>query len=260
MSHAGPDKEVELSSQPQQNPSESNQAEETAPDTQPEDAVTAAEAVELVESVESPDASSQAGEPVASSVEHAGEEATPVAPAVTPEELALQVEVALMTTDRPMPAAKLADILGKVGVKAINQAVASLNKVYEQSGRSFRIENVANGLQVLTLPKFAGVMEQLHKTRSAGKLSPAAMETLAIIAYKQPILRVQIEAIRGVASGEVVRSLMERRLVKIVGRSEEIGRPMLYGTTKTFLETFGLSSLKDLPKAEDFAAGKGLQA
>ena len=103
-------------------------------------------------------------------------------------------------------------------------------------------------------------MEQLHKTRAASKLSPAAMETLAIIAYKQPILRVQIEAIRGVASGEVVRSLMERRLVKIVGRSDEIGRPMLYGTTKTFLETFGLSSLKDLPKAEDFIAGKGIQS
>lgn len=197
-------------------------------------------------------------EPVASSVEHADDPVVEVAPALNEEELALQVEVALMTTDRAMPAAKLSEILGKVGAKAIHQAVASLNKTYENTGRSFRIEQVANGLQILTLPKYAGVMELLHKTRSAGKLTPAAMETLAIIAYKQPILRVQIEAIRGVASGELVRSLMERRLVKIVGRSEEIGRPMLYGTTKTFLETFGLSSLKDLPKAEDFASGKGL--
>lgn len=197
-------------------------------------------------------------EPVASSVEHADEPKVELPAAVSDEELALQVEVALMTTDRAMPAVKLSDILGKVGAKAINDAVASLNKTYESTGRSFRIEQVANGLQILTLPKYAGVMELLHKTRSAGKLTPAAMETLAIIAYKQPILRVQIEAIRGVASGELVRSLMERRLVKITGRSEEIGRPMLYGTTKTFLETFGLSSLKDLPKAEDFASGKGL--
>jgi segregation and condensation protein B len=195
--------------------------------------------------------------PVAGAAEHGEDDAAPVA-AESPEKLALQVEAALMTTDRAIPAAKLSDLLGKVGAKAVNQAVASLNQTYQDTGRSFRIEQVANGLQILTLPEFADVMTSLHKTRSAGRLTPAAMETLAIIAYKQPILRVQIEAIRGVASGEVVRSLMERRLVKITGRSDEIGRPMLYGTTRTFLETFGLSSLKDLPKPEDFIAGKGL--
>ena len=83
------------------------------------------------------------------------------------------------------------------------------------------------------------------------KLSPAAMETLAIIAYKQPVIRVDIEAIRGVAVGEVIRSLMYKGLVKIVGRAEILGRPMLYGTTRKFLEVFGLNSLKDLPKAEE---------
>ena len=202
-------------------------------------------------------AEAASSEPVASSVEHADEPRETVEKAQSIEELALQVEVALMTTDRAMPAPKLAEILGQSGVKGINEAVARLNEAYEQSGRSFRIEQVAGGLQILTLPAYAGVMQRLHKTRSAGKLSPAAMETLAIIAYKQPVLRVQIEAIRGVASGEVVRSLMERRLVKIVGRSEEIGRPMLYGTTRTFLETFGLSNIKDLPKAEEFAGMKG---
>ena len=165
-------------------------------------------------------------------------------------ELALKVEAALLTTERPMTAAKLGDLLGGLGAKAVNEAAASLNQLYEETGRSFRIEQVAGGLQVMTLPQYADVLTQLHKTRAQMRLSPAAMETLAIVAYQQPIMRAQIENVRGVACGEVLRSLMERHLVKIVGRAEEIGRPMLYGTTKGFLEVFGLSSLKDLPKVE----------
>lgn len=166
------------------------------------------------------------------------------------EELALKVEAALLTTDRPMTAGKLSDLLGGFGSKAIQDAADELNQLYEKTGRSFRIEKVAGGLQVLTLPQYADVLNQLHKNRAQTHLSPAAMETLAIVAYQQPIMRAQIESIRGVACGEVLRSLMERHMVKIVGRAEEIGRPMLYGTTKGFLEAFGLSSLKDLPKVE----------
>lgn len=166
------------------------------------------------------------------------------------EELALKVEAALLTTDRPMTANKLADLLGGFGSKAIQDAADQLNQVYEKTGRSFRIEKVAGGLQVLTLPQYADVLSELHKSRAQTRLSPAAMETLAIVAYQQPIMRAQIESIRGVACGEVLRSLMERHMVKIVGRAEEIGRPMLYGTTKGFLEVFGLSNLKDLPKVE----------
>ncbi len=166
------------------------------------------------------------------------------------EALALRVEAALLTTDRPMTTGKLSDLLGGFGPKAIQDAADKLNEVYEKSGRSFRIEKVAGGLQVLTLPQYADVLSELHKSRAQTRLSPAAMETLAIVAYQQPIMRAQIESIRGVACGEVLRSLMERHMVKIVGRAEEIGRPMLYGTTKGFLEAFGLSSLKDLPKVE----------
>lgn len=166
------------------------------------------------------------------------------------EELALKVEAALLTTDRPMTAGKLGEVLGGVDVKAIQDAADSLNQVYEDTGRSFRIEKVAGGLQVLTLPKYADVLNELHKSRAQTHLSPAAMETLAIVAYQQPIMRAQIESIRGVACGEVLRSLMDRHMVKIVGRAEEIGRPMLYGTTKAFLEVFGLSGIKDLPKVE----------
>jgi segregation and condensation protein B len=166
-------------------------------------------------------------------------------------DLALKIEAALLTTDRPLPPAKLAELLAVSGVKPVHDAVTSLNQVYEESGRSFRIEQVAGGYQIYTLAEYADLVSSLHKTRAAQKLSPAALETLAIISYKQPILRADVEVIRGVACGEVIRSLMDRRLVKIVGRAEELGRPMLYGTTKQFLEVFGLSSLKDLPKAEE---------
>lgn len=166
--------------------------------------------------------------------------------------LSLKVEAALLTTDRPLPAAKLADVMEQATAASIRDAISLLNKVYEQSERSFRIEEVAGGYQLLTLPQFADVLSSLHRTRGKEKLSTAALETLAIVAYKQPIVRAEIENIRGVACGEVLRSLMERHLIKIVGRAEELGRPMLYGTTKSFLEVFGLSNLKDLPKVEDF--------
>ena len=161
------------------------------------------------------------------------------------------VEAALLTTDRAITSAKLAEALGDgVTAKRVAEAIDSLNAVYEKTERSFRIEQVAGGWQIMTLPRFADVLSALHRTRDKAKLSPAALETLAIIAYKQPILRADIETIRGVASGEMVRSLMDRNLVKIVGRAEELGRPMLYGTTKAFLEIFGLSNLKDLPTVD----------
>lgn len=166
-------------------------------------------------------------------------------------ELDLQVESILMSTDHPQPAAKIAQWLGDVSAQLVTEAIKRLNSVYSQTGRSFRIEQIAKGWQITTLTQFADLLATVHKRETAARLSPAAMETLAIIAYKQPILRADIEAIRGVASGEVIRGLMDRRLVKIVGRAEELGRPMLYGTTRTFLEIFGLASLKDLPNSEE---------
>jgi segregation and condensation protein B len=136
-------------------------------------------------------------------------------------------------------------------VARIRAAVEALNADYEQTGRSFRIERVAGGLQMLTMPAYAEDITRLKGARQSSKLSQAALETLAIIAYRQPILRADLESIRGVACGEVLRSLMERRLVRIAGRAEEVGRPMLYGTTKEFLEVFGLATLDDLPNAKD---------
>ncbi len=173
-----------------------------------------------------------------------------------PEDLPGQIEAALLAVDRPMPTAKLSELIGKAGARAIQQAIDKLNAAYEETGRSFRIEQLAGGWQIMTLPMYAGILQAIASNRQQARLSAAAMETLAIIAYKQPILRAEIEAIRGVACGEVLRSLMERHLVKIVGRAEELGRPMLYGTTKAFLEVFGLANLKDLPRIEEFMGKK----
>ena len=194
------------------------------------------------------------------------------------QELMLRVEAVLMTADRPLGERKVASILDLLGadsvsdeaevsteensatagktsgrgpVVEIRSAVAALNEAYEKAGRSFRIEHVAGGLQVLTLPEFAGDIARLKGVRQQSKLSQAALETLAIIAYRQPILRADLESIRGVACGEVLRGLMDRRLARIAGRAEEVGRPMLYGTTREFLEVFGLANLDDLPQAKE---------
>lgn len=140
---------------------------------------------------------------------------------------------------------------GPTAGAVIKDAVSVLNAAYEQTGRAFRIEAVAGGYRVMMLPKFAPAIAALHGSRARTSLSHAALESLAIISYKQPITRARLEAIRGVACGEILRSLTERRLVTIAGRAEEVGRPLLYGTTKRFLELFGLSSLKDLPSVEE---------
>lgn len=136
-------------------------------------------------------------------------------------------------------------------IQAVREAVEELNRQYDASGRAFRVMAVAGGFQVLTLPAFAPVVARLKGSRLQGRLTPAALETLAIIAYRQPLLRADLESIRGVACGEVLRGLMERRLVRIVGRADEVGRPMLYGTTREFLKVFGLSRLEDLPQSKD---------
>lgn len=160
------------------------------------------------------------------------------------------IEAILFASEEPLSDSRLSGIV-ETTTKQVRDCIQSLNDKYERNHNAFRIEQIAGGHQMLTLPTYNTWLKKMLKVRSDNKLSPAAMETLAIIAYKQPVIRVDIEAIRGVAVGEVIRSLMYKGLVKIVGRAEILGRPMLYGTTKKFLEVFGLNSLKDLPKAEE---------
>jgi segregation and condensation protein B len=177
--------------------------------------------------------------------------------------LTRRVEALLIATDRPLSEARLAELLGLTGKDAstaIGRAVQQLNESYDGSDRAFRIERLAGGFQILTVERFGPLLARLHRDRQRSRLSPAALETLAIIAYRQPILRAEIEAIRGVACGEVLRGLLERRLVKITGRAEELGRPMLYGTTREFLHVFGLATLDDLPPVEGEPSRRGRAA
>jgi segregation and condensation protein B len=160
------------------------------------------------------------------------------------------LEAVLFASDEALTAARLADIV-ETSAKQIRQYIENLNEKYKANNHAFRIEQIAGGYQMLTLSPYNLWLKKLLRVRDDSKLSPAALETLAIIAYKQPVIRADIEAIRGVAVGDIVRNLMYKGLVKIVGRAEVLGRPMLYGTTKKFLETFGLNSLKDLPKIEE---------
>jgi segregation and condensation protein B len=160
------------------------------------------------------------------------------------------MEALLLSTHHPLTAGRLAELLDLDTTKPVRKAIKALNEQYETGGRAFRVEQVAGGFQILTLPEFGDVLKKLHQKDADAKLTKAALETLAIIAYKQPILRADVEAIRGCACGETIRSLMEKHLVKIAGRAEEPGRPILYGTTKRFLELFGLNNLRDLPQPE----------
>lgn len=167
------------------------------------------------------------------------------------------LEALLLSTHHPLTAGRLAELMDLPATKPVRQAIKELNQQYESTGRSFRIEQVAGGYQILTIPEFGDALKKLHQREADAKLTKAALETLSIIAYKQPILRADVEAIRGCACGETIRSLMEKHLVKIAGRAEEPGRPILYGTTKRFLELFGLNTLKDLPQPENAGQPKG---
>ena len=170
--------------------------------------------------------------------------------------LEARLEALLMTCDRPLTDARLAELLElEGGRKSLRAAIDGLNEQYETTGRAFRVERLAGGWQILTRAEFGPLLHRLHRDRQHSRLSPAAMDTLAIVAYRQPIIRAEIEAIRGVSCGEVLRSLLERRLLKIVGRAEELGRPMLYGTTRAFLTVFGLASSDDLPPVEGLQRG-----
>jgi len=160
------------------------------------------------------------------------------------------VEAVLFASDEPVNANRLAAIAG-TATGEVKRAIKDLNEKYSSCGNSFRVEKIAGGFQMLTMQCYSKWVEKLVTVRSESKLSAAALETLAIIAYKQPVIRADIEAVRGVAVGDVLRSLIHKGLVRITGRAEVLGRPMLYGTTKKFLRVFGLDNLKDLPKVEE---------
>jgi segregation and condensation protein B len=167
------------------------------------------------------------------------------------------VEALLFASDSPLTLQKIVSIVGVGSARDMRKHIESLNERYQQQGNSFRIDSIAGGYKMMTLPDYNTWIRKLKKNRQESKLSQAAMETLAVVAYKQPVVRAEIEAIRGVAAGEMLNRLREMGLVKIVGRAEDVGRPMLYGTTRRFLEVFGLASLDDLPQVEELQPPAG---
>jgi segregation and condensation protein B len=171
----------------------------------------------------------------------------------TPE-LDGRIEALLFSSEIPLPARRLADLAGAARGEIL-AAIDRLNVFYGESGRAFRIAEIAGGHQMVTVPAHAELLAGLHKERIPTRLSRAALETLAIIAFKQPVTRAEIDRIRGVsASDGVLRHLLERKVVRIAGRAEAPGRPLLYGTTSEFLGYFGLPSLGDLPRREELEA------
>lgn len=156
------------------------------------------------------------------------------------------VEGALFASAEPVTAKRLSNLIPDADTKTVHALLRELNEEYEREGRAFRVEKVAGAYQLRTLESLAPMLRALRPAPPL-RLSAAALETLAIVAYRQPITRAEVEHIRGVEAGPVLRSLLERQLVRVAGHREVPGRPMLYATTRRLLEVLGLNSLSDLP-------------
>lgn len=164
------------------------------------------------------------------------------------------LEAVLFASDLPVEPDRLAGIIEGFSRLEIGEVVDALNREYEAQERAFRIVQVAGGYQFETLAQYGSYIERLYHARPRQKLSRAALETLAIVAYRQPISRVEIDALRGVDSDASVRTLQNRDLIEVVGRSDAVGKPLLFGTTREFLRYFGLKDIKDLPGADELAS------
>ncbi|MBD0315608.1 MAG: SMC-Scp complex subunit ScpB [Nitrospiraceae bacterium] len=162
------------------------------------------------------------------------------------------LEAMLFVSPEPLSLARLTAVLADVTKDELERVLRSLGEDLEQEGRGVRLAEIAGGFRLVTKQEYAAWVKRLDKAKSTAKLSRSALESLAIIAYKQPIVRSEIEEIRGVETSGVVRTLLERKLVRIVGRKEVPGRPIMYGTTKYFLEHFGLNDLSQLPPLREF--------
>jgi segregation and condensation protein B len=164
------------------------------------------------------------------------------------------IEALLLASEKPLPLEQIRIVLDNLDAAETCRLVEELKVEYEQANRGIRIAEIAGGFQMITAAVFAPFLKKLFKDRNAEKLSKPALETLAIIAYKQPLTRTEIELLRNVNVDGVIKSLVDKNLIRIAGRKKAPGRPCVYGTTRQFLEHFGLKSLEDLPKIEEFSA------
>jgi segregation and condensation protein B len=166
------------------------------------------------------------------------------------------VEAVLFAADEPLPARRIAVAAGLKDAGEARRLVHQLRELLDRDGSAFQVEELAGGYQLLTRPEFHPWLTRLRRGSADLRLSAAARETLTIIAYRQPIARADLEGIRGVQSAELLGLLIEKGLVRITGRDDSLGRPMLYGTTKKFLQVYGLKSLDELPRAEELTGEK----
>lgn len=215
-------------------------------------ALSPVEGTEAVESAPDSSLSSMAGN-------SSGEgEGAGLADGLSEQELKGIIEALLFVSREPLLLEKVATVLAGPPKVAVYNAMKALQHDYDQEGRGLQIVELAGGFVMATRPDCAPWITRLNQVKASVKVSRSAMETLAIIAYKQPVMRAEIEQIRGVETSSVLRTLLDQKLIRIVGRKDIPGRPILYGTSKTFLQKFGLRDLRDLPPLREFAAlGQG---
>lgn len=177
---------------------------------------------------------------------------------VETEDLKKIIETLLFITDRPVKPSRLAEVAENTDARRVREVIRQLQDEYSAQNRAVQIVEIAGGFQMATKAEYGRWVRRLYNEKMTTKLSNAALETLAIIAYKQPITRAEMEAIRGVDVAGPLEKLLERSLVRVVGKKDTIGRPMVYGTTDEFLRLFGLNKIAELPDLQTFAA-KNLQ-
>lgn len=161
-----------------------------------------------------------------------------------------RLEAALLAADDSLTPKRLAAAAGLADAAEARKLVRKLQALYDRDGTAFQVEEIAGGFQLLTRPEYHPWLVRLRRVSNELRLTGPMRETLAIIAYRQPIMRADIEAIRGVQCSEILRQLMEKGLIRLAGRDPSLGRPVLYGTTKKFLQVYGLKNLRDLPEVE----------
>lgn len=166
------------------------------------------------------------------------------------------IEAMLFASEKPLASEQIRGALDNIGTDEIRKNIAELSDEYEKTNRGIRIIEIAGGFQMITAPVFVSFLKKLYKRQRAQILSLPALETLAIVAYKQPVTRLEIESIRSVNVDGIVKGLLEKALIRVAGRKKAPGRPKVYGTTRQFLEHFGLKSLDELPKIEEFLASQ----
>lgn len=164
------------------------------------------------------------------------------------------IEALLLASEKPLALEKIREVLDNLPAQDTLKTIEELKKEYEEANRGIRIIEIAGGFQMITAPDFAPFLKKLYKDRNTERLSKPALETLAIIAYKQPLTRNEVELLRNVNVDGVMKSLTDKNLIRICGRKKSPGNPYVYGTTRKFLEHFGLNSLQDLPRIEDFSS------